>query len=202
MRLQMQKTIGVFLIAFAMGCSSNSSSSSSPSSPTSAPPPAAASTVSTNGCAATYACPNVDANGVANPSTPTFDQFTLSNGTSSSCRASLHRNTPDPGIPFQVTIRNTQQFSYSWRPHNQTATGTDPNLLTITPGGAALAGSTLISATAFFNSAGLGPLSTGLNFTQNLVIDIISTPAGSNFFSAPAVASCGVTVWGTVASGL
>jgi hypothetical protein len=200
----MQKIVGLLLIAFATACSGSSSSSASPSSATTVTtaPPGAALPVSTNGCAATYACASTDANGVPNPSTPTFDQLTLSNGTSSSCRASLHRNTPDPGIPFQVTIRNTQQFGYSWRPHNQTATGTDPSLLAITPGGSALAGSSSISATAFFNSAGLGPLSTGLNFTQNLVIDIISTGPGSNFFTAPAVATCGVTVWGTVPSGL
>src|SRR6266850_1262435 len=38
------------------------------------PPSNPGTVVSQNGCSVTYACPNVDINGVANPSTPTFDR--------------------------------------------------------------------------------------------------------------------------------
>lgn len=95
-----------FIILLARGlwvsaCSGGRSESGGPTAPTPTPAPipptSAGTTVTTNGCAATYSCPNVDANGNANPTTPTFERLTLNNGTSSSCRADIGPNVPEPG---------------------------------------------------------------------------------------------------------
>jgi hypothetical protein len=172
------------------GCGVLGSDKSSSQGPTAPTPPNPAAPTSQNGCSATYTCAATDSNGAANPSTPTFDRLTLATGTSASCRAALHRNTPDPGIAIEFTIRNPQG-KFNW----QYVAQADNTLLMTAPGFGLASAAGPIQTTAFFNPAGIPNIKTGLEFTQNLVLTI------STFSPITVVASCGVTVWGNVPSG-
>lgn len=183
----------VMILVSASACGSGSSSSSS--SPTSPTPSNPATPVSQNGCSATFACPSTDSSGVANPSTPTFDRLTISNGTSSACRAPLPRNSPDPGIPIEFTIRNPRS-GFSWRFHP------DSSLMTISPSSGSAGTAGAFQAIVKFNPANLS-LSSGLNFTQNLTLDLVDTlsPFQGSTPQGNVVAACGVTLWATVPAG-
>lgn len=179
---------GVALAAMGWAACNGSGDSGGPTGPTAPTPPSQGTVVNTNGCQVTYACPNADINGGASPSTPTFNQLTLSTGTSESCRYGVHRNTPDPGIPIQFTIRNAQN-NFSWRFREAS------DLATTTPRSGDLTNPT-VQATAF--TSPIANTKTGLNFTQNLVLEITQ---GTHAATDPAVAACGVTIWATFPSG-
>lgn len=186
-------------LAVAVACGGGGTSSVDSGIPTSPTPSNPATPVSQNGCSATFACPTTDINGAANPTTPTFDSITLGTGTSASCRAEIHRNTPDPGVPISFTVRHANALA-TWRFSMETS----PLTLNGTPpSGSAAAGGPY--QVAGFYSAG-GPngqqLKTGDNVTQNLVLEIVqATSQNSNPTTAPVVAACGVTVWFTVPAG-
>ena len=182
--------------AVGSGCNKDGGGTSSSAGPTAPSPSNPATPVSQNGCSATFACPNTNAQGNANPSTPTFERLTLTTGTSASCRADLFRNSQSPPIPVEFTIRNPIR-NFTWRSRLG-----DPSLLSMTPnmGLADTAGP--FQTSAAFSSGGLGGLSSGLTFSQNLILEIIDTgPNSPPFASAPALAACGVTVWGIVTPG-
>lgn len=115
--------LAALLCVGACGGSGDSGAGASPTSPTAATPaplPAGtgATPVGQTGCSATYACPNVDADGNANPSTPTFDRVTLGNGTSATCPVErLPDGTgagPIPTFPVEFSIRNPSP-QFLWR---------------------------------------------------------------------------------------
>ncbi len=182
-----------------MSCSKGGDGGGSSEGPMAPTPPNPGTNTSQNGCSVTYACPNVDINGGANPATPTLATLTLTNGTSASCRASGHRNTPDPGIPIEFTIRNPAA-GFSWRNKglvDQTLLHTDPP----NPNSGAATSAGPVQTVVFFAYGAIPGIKTGLNFTQNLVMEILDARSGSPT-SGLAVASCGVTVFGTFPSGL
>lgn len=178
------------LMAAACGGSS-SSSSNNPTSPTPTDP---GTLVSQNGCSATFACPNTDINGTPNPSTPTFDQLTLSTGTSDSCRAHDPSGNSQ-AIPIQFTIHNPgNPNKYWWRFHEQA----DNNTLNTNPSSQPAGSPGPFQATAFFGGVNHCQDCSN-NFTQNLILEIVDVhPPNSNSFdpSVTVVAACGVTVWG------
>lgn len=185
--------------ALAIGCGGGAAGSVDSGVPTSPTPSNPATPVSQNGCAATLMCPNADINGVADPTTPTFDTITLSTGTSATCRAEIHRNTSDPGVPISFTIRHANAQAF-WRFRMEGS----PPMMSVQPpsGGAASAGP--FAGSAFYNGGGPnGPsIKTGDNVTQNLILELVQgTSKDSNPITLPVVAACGVTVWFTVPSG-
>jgi hypothetical protein len=106
------------VVAILVGACGGGPSSSS-STPTSASPTSNPGTpvgpVDQTGCSATYACPNVDINGTPNPSTPTFDQLTLSKGASSTCPVvERDRSGTTEPFPIQFTIRKPDG-GFGWR---------------------------------------------------------------------------------------
>lgn len=181
------------LVLYACGSGKDGGGSLGPTAPTPLNP---ATPVSQNGCSAIYACPTTDANGAANPSTPTFDRLTVSNGTSASCRADFFRNSQSPPINIEFTVRNPQR-SYNWRTKQDNGTpyvSTSPSV-----GFAETAGP--FQAVATLGGPGLGQ-SSGETFSQNLVLDLVlAGPNSGSFTSLPAVASCGVTLYGITTPG-
>lgn len=189
------------------GCSKGGSDSGSPTGPTT-PTPAPANpgtVVSQNGCSVTYACPNVDSNGVANPSTPTFDRLTVSNGTSSSCKVDSYRNTqPDPGqnIAIEFTLRNTRPTtpseSYNWGGTGGASAGTggtDCAMHLNSPMNGRADTTGPFQALVGFGGCSSAQRS-GDTFTQTLTIEIRRPTGDPN--NQPLVAACGVTLWGYV----
>jgi hypothetical protein len=164
--------------------------------PTAPTPSSPATPVSQNGCSATYTCPTTDANGGANPTTPTLDRLTVSNGTSTSCRADFYRNSPSPPINIEFTVRNAQRFN-NWRTKQDSAT---PYVST-SPGAGLAETAGPYQAVATLGGPGLGQ-SSGETFSQNLVIELITAgPNSPPFNTIPAVAACGVTLYGYTTPG-
>ena len=182
----------IFLI-FTAACAGGGSSSSN-TGPTSPTPTNPGTPVSQTGCSVTYQCPNVDANGVANPSTPTFDQLTLTTGTSDSCRADVLRNPSSPTVPIQFTIRNaapnTPAASYFW------SVNTGPDMMSTSPPSGQTTTAGPFQATAQFSNFS-GSISSGQNLTETLELDIHNSGASGTSI----VARCGVTVFGFVKPG-
>jgi hypothetical protein len=185
-------------LGFAAACGGGGGAGgSSPTGPTvtiSQPPsdPKTTGTVtSSNGCASTFMCPNVDASGNANPSTPTIERLTLENGTSSSCRADLTRNPPTATVPIEFTIRNPEiggASSHIWSTNDGDVGGT-PN-----SGPANSAGPFRVMG-QFGNLQGKD-ISSGKTVSATLTVSIKRT--GSPLVT---VAACSVAVWGYVVPG-
>ena len=181
------------LVAYACG-GSGASGTVGPTAPT---PSSPAPPVSQNGCSATYACPTTDANGGANPTTPTLDRLTVSNGTSTSCRADFYRNSQSPPINIEFTVRNAQRFN-NWRTKQD---GGAPPYVSTSPGSGIAETSGPYQAVATLGGRGLGQ-SSGETFSQNLVIELITVgPNAGPFDTIPAVAACGVTLYGYTTPG-
>jgi hypothetical protein len=179
----------VFTSLLALSCSGGGGSSSTgptPIAPT-IPQNQAASQQTTNGCAATYACPNVDVNGTANPSVPTFNTLTLSNGTSSSCRLDIPpQSSGGVGeMPVEFTIRNPVS-GFQWTGEQG---GTNVSLANSQIGSAATAGP--FQATLRLRP-GQGS-EAGQTIVQTFTLHIRRVTSG---IENPIVSSCSVTVWG------
>lgn len=173
------------LAACSGGGGSTPTSPSPPPTPDPIPQAAAGATLSQNGCAVTYACPNVDANGNANPTTPTFDRLTVMNGTSSSCTVNIGPNAPPVRVPIEFTIRNPSN-RYTWSGAN----ADEAHLAEPTSGSAATAGP-FQSTVEFFGRQGAV---SGDTITKTLTLQLRG--GTDNSFAA----SCAVTMWGFMVS--
>lgn len=166
-------------------CGGGDSSSTAPT-PVPDPIPAgsAGTTLTQSGCAATYACPNVDAGGAANPTTPTFDRLILSNGTSSSCRADIGPGSPPPPamIPIEFTVRNPAS-GYQW----QSQSTSSARLAAPFSGNITTAG----PYQATLQLMGGQGSEAGQTVVQTFTLELRRTSG-----DRPVVASCAVSVWG------
>jgi hypothetical protein len=183
---------GILLVAAVTlsACGSGGGGSNSgPTAPsgTSSTGPSAATTLSSAGCSVTYSCPNVDVNGTASPTTPTFDSLTVTNGTSSSCRADIYRNSPSPLVPVEFTVRNPQR-DYFWATFGSQVSAENAQDRSVSTAGP--------HRTNVTNFAGPN-FSSGQTITQTLTLSIrrSSSPEG------PVVAQCSVAMWGFVVPG-
>jgi hypothetical protein len=187
------------LVSACGGMGSTSPTSSSSSSSTTAPAPSIPNPgvlVSQTGCSATFACPSTDIAGMPNPSTPTLDNLTISNGTSATCRVGYTRatsggtGTTDP-IAVGITVRNPApgcQFHWGSEARSDNMT----SFLFLTPSiGCTLPGS--FQATASFSGTPPGVGSQEPSFISVLTVDIFDT---SNTMRA----SCGIPVYGILKS--
>ena len=182
----------------SLSCKGENSNPSAPSAPPT-PPSNPGTVVSTNGCSVTYACPNVDASGNANPSIPTFDRLTVTNGTSESCKVDSYRNTvPNPGdnIAIEFTLRNTvpttPSASFNW----QALGGNDGCGMHLTNPQNGMANAPgPFQATVGFGFRCASSTNSGQIFAQNLTLEI-RRPGDPS--SNPLLAACGVTLWGYI----
>lgn len=183
----------VALLTAACGGGGEGSSPTGPTIVMSTPPTATAGTAGpANGCVVTYLCPNADINGNANPSSPTIERLTLENGTSSSCRADLLRNSSAPTVPIEFTIRNPDSSSIN--SHFWTAQDGD---MGIAPPSAPSTSAGPFRVMGSFSNLQGQRLGDGTTISQTLTI-AIKRGGGSQ---AQSVAACSVAVWGYVVPG-
>jgi hypothetical protein len=198
----MFRSTSLIIIAILVsGCSGGNSSTSPSPTPTPTPPPSISNPgvlVSQSGCAATFACPNTDIAGMSNPTTPTFDTLTMSNGTTEGCRVGYTRSTSGgngttDSIVIGFTVRNpspTCGFSWASESHSD-----NTGFVTTAPFG----GCTLnpnpgpFQATAQFVGSSTAIGSQQPNFTE--VLTLIIHDVGQKVW-----ASCGIPVYGVLKS--
>jgi hypothetical protein len=191
-KMGLRGAVAVALLAAACGGGGGDSSPTGPSIVMSTPPAVSAGVAtSTSGCSVTYLCPNADINGNANPSTPTIERLTVENGTSSSCRLDLIRNSPTPTVPIEFTIRNPD--SSSTNSHFWNGVG---DMGIAPPNGPAASAGPFRVMGSFSNLQGQ-PIRDGLTVSQTLSIAIRRGGGGQ----AQSVAACSVSVWGYVVPG-
>lgn len=179
----------VALLAAACGGGEGSSSPTGPTIVMSTPPAVSAGVAtSTSGCVVTYLCPNADRNGNANPPTPTIERLTVENGTSSSCRLDLIRNSASPTVPIEFTIRNPDSSAVNSR-HSWTGDG---DMGIAPPTGQATSAGPFRVMGSFSNLQGQN-IRDGITVSQTLTIVIKR--------SGETVAACSVAVWGYVVPG-
>jgi hypothetical protein len=185
------RPLALAISAIVTACGSSVPDVSNALTPTGPTPPNLASVVSQNGCAMTVACTNIGVDGLPATS-PTFERITLETGTAPACRAPLYRITPSPTLPVEFAVRAPSR-DYGWR-----VRPFDTSLMAMSPSFGNADSRTPVRASAYFRPSALGPLSPGMNFTQNLVLEIYRAVPSVTAFNAPAVATCSVIVWGSV----